>query len=99
MHSGLPFGPELTEGGAGGCEPDGPARTVALLSLFDGLGTARLALQDALEVLGHPAALNFAGHAELHSFLASPLRSIGLLGRVQEDGCLTIAWQLMSGTC
>ena len=30
------------------------ARPIALISLFDGLGTARLALQDRLEELGQP---------------------------------------------
>ena len=41
------------------------------LSLFDGLGTARLAVQDALVELGHPSALTFAGYAELDAILAS----------------------------
>ena len=42
----LPRGALATEG------PRGSARPVALLSLFDGLGTARLAVHDTLEELG-----------------------------------------------
>ena len=50
--------------------PTNPVRAVALLPLFDGLGTARLAVQDALVELGHPSALTFAGYAELDAILA-----------------------------
>jgi hypothetical protein len=46
-------------------------RPIALVSLFDGLGTARLALQDLLEELGHPGALAWAGFAELDPLLAA----------------------------
>ena len=47
------------------------ARPIALISLFDGLGTARLALQDLLEELGQPGALAWAGFAELDPLLAT----------------------------
>jgi site-specific DNA-cytosine methylase len=58
----------------------GNFKAVALLSLFDGLGTARLALQDALEELGQPAELNFAGYRELDSVLASAVEEYWAAG-------------------
>ena len=60
--------------------PGGSVRPVALLSLFDGLGAARLAVQDALEELGQPAALSFAGYAELDAVLASAVEGYWAAG-------------------
>jgi site-specific DNA-cytosine methylase len=60
--------------------PNSPVRAVALLSLFDGLGTARLAIQDALAELGHPTALAFAGFAELDAVLASAVEEYWAAG-------------------
>ena len=47
-------------------------RPVALVSLFDGLGTARLAVQDVLEELGCPQALRLSCFAETDPLLAPP---------------------------
>ena len=57
--------PDLPRSGSTDARAGGPCRPVALLPLFDGLGTARLAVQDVLEELGHAEALKFVGYAEL----------------------------------
>ena len=67
--------PELPRRGPASAGTGGPGRAVALLSLFDGLGTARLAVQDALEELGQAEALRFAGYAELDPVLASAVEA------------------------
>ena len=72
--------PGLPRGVLAATGPSSPARAVALLSLFDGLGTARLAIQDALDELGHPTALTFAGHAGLDAILASAVEEFSAAG-------------------
>ena len=51
--------------------PQALGRPVALVSLFDGMGTARLALQDALG--DRSRTLCYAGYAEIDQTLAAPV--------------------------
>ena len=58
-------------GGPANVQPGRACRPIALLPFFDGLGTARLAVQDVLEELGHAGALEFVAFAELDSAFAA----------------------------
>ena len=53
--------------------PSGAPPRIALLSLFDGIGTARLGIGDVLQALGAQDALATSGFAELDAGLAAPV--------------------------
>ena len=90
--------PELPLGAPASANAGRRGRTIALLSLFDGLGTARLAVQDALEELGCADALRFAGYAELYPGLASTVEAYWTAGSRLRAGGRATGLRLMCGT-